>query len=311
MSYSTRGSGGGGGFGGFPFRSSHQQGNDNNRNNNNNNSNRRNKSNRTNKVANRRKRGGPITCRARIQVPASLRKYLIGQKGTTIRAITEGTRCIVDVPGKKQVDNDRAMVEVKASCVDFLLHGCWEVLKTVVSANALNDHDHDHENDHGNKYSHDMEVNYTLEIGGVSFRGKHSHIRSNGAFMLGNTSASDNGHDGMAAYYISICESVIDEIGVSNLVDNERFVDPKITAKLAITRRSLDLSRFDDLLKETMDTGDAHNTDLNVGTGTNSDLCSTLLIFIYGSQQDKTRKLYEKILHTTSSLKSLQRSDQS
>jgi hypothetical protein len=313
MSYATRGSGGGGGFGGFPYRSSHQQGNDNstNTNNNNNNSNGNNNNdsrarrNRSNKVANRRKRGGPVTCQAKLQIPPPYRKFIVGTKGATIRALTEGTRCIINVPGKRQIDNERAMVEIKASCVDFLLHGCWEVLNIVTNRQHLEDDTLSHVDESTNITMEEgvnlkMEMNYILNVGGLSFRG--TSIHHNDIFMAGaiphagydqnqnkgNTIETCSSNYEISAYCIEITDGTIEEDGISVLVDNERFVDPGITAEVAVIGRSPEMIKslyhIDDV--------EGFNEDIRGS----AKIQGNLLVFMYGSQQDKTRILYENML---------------
>jgi len=270
MSYSSRGSGGSG-FEGFPFRSPHQQGNDNPRNNN------RRKS--ANRVQNRRKRGGPITCRARFQVPPALRKFLIGSNGATINALTDGTRCVINVPGKKQTENPNAMVAIQASCIDYLLHGCWEVLNIVGAlsiSSDVGDADCDGESlmlTGPRTEERKMAMKYILEAGESQFRG--SQVNFNSVFLTGTS----NNCNEMSVYCV-LANNETSETCISILVDNARFVDPNIKAQVCVVSRA-------DILK-------CYTKNKCQQPCFNE--CPSL-VFIYGSKQNKTRELYDSILH--------------
>jgi len=382
---SARGSGGGGGFGGFPYRSSHQQGNDGNNNGNGNNNN-KNRRGRNNKYANHKKRGGPIALQARIQIPPPYRKLLIGQKGATIKRLTEGTRCIINIPGKRQDGNPRAMVEIKASCVGYLLHGCWEVLN-IVNDGSRSGLSFDDGCNRSNTYDHDitdsleassiistpknttqikmcscLKMSYTLNAQGLVFRGtcrspcssevkqsmrmvtsSASHDDStyddtgDGAFLVGmgtsptptpnptgvgnytneNNNGGNNGGNNsgeMSAYCIPICENLLNQDGISILVDNERFVDPNITAQVDVIARSeimnqtFSRSNIFKTLGTDIDEEELQQRQCSFAAESNvyilnHDSCSrVLLIFIYGGRKEKAQELYHKILQKTRQL---------
>jgi hypothetical protein len=79
-------------------------------------------------------------------------------------------------------------------------------------------------------------------------------------------------------------EDGVDKGSVSILVDNERFVDPNITARVDVIARSEIMNSL------------ANSKQIYSSTGTSTCTCD-LLIFIYGSQHDRTRELYDNILH--------------
>jgi len=277
MSYSTSGSGGGG-FQGFPYRSSHQQGNDNSTQNNNNN---RKKG--AYRFQNRRKRGGAITCHARFRVPPSCRNLLIGQKGIIINNLTNETRCVINVPGKKQLENPNAMVVIQASCIDFLLHGCWEVLNIVCAAeNSFNS---------GNSLvsqstaltlqpwlltrERHTEMKYFIDQGGSRFNG--NKVNLHGLFLNGTI---NNTSDVEVSVYCIPTKHEIDEDSISIIVDNQRFVDPNIKAQISVVSRI-------DIIKSFAKSKFQQNLYF---------YDHPTLIFVYGSKEDKTLELFESIL---------------
>ena len=152
------------------------------------------------------------------------------------------------------MENPAAMVQIQASCIEYLLHGCWEVLHTVGShcrdidnANANADNESGNGTrtafggvdtiEHVHVHERYMEMYYSLEVGGLSFQG--NCVNFNGAFLAGTSNDTRSGtfafpghndaHAGdneeMSFYCIRTRkEDGIDKSSVSILVDNERFV---------------------------------------------------------------------------------------
>ena len=318
MSYSTQGSGGGGGFGAFPYRSSHQQGSDNNsnnnsnntNNNNNNNNNRRQRSTQKSAAQKRRERGGPLIHCATFSVSSNLIPLIVGKKGKTIQELNRRTKCLVDVPRKarqgvpgvdeqsqvqvqvqvqdqqhaqeQNVDNAlKVKVNVRASCVEYLLYGCWE-LSLIIKEDAeycLHIHDVGLDLTGVLKYLQDGPgVNIAVAVSDGDIEQYHPYDYD-GPFMVDNNDISiysavssdkRDVRDAMmkpcvSAYVLWVDSSILDEDGVAVLVDNERFIDPGIQARVFSTMRRV-----------------------------NGD-CKSLVSFIYGSEPEKTIDLYKKL----------------
>jgi len=167
------------------------------------------------------------------------------------------------------------MINVQASCLEHLLHGCWEVLYLI---------DHGQTNSNNNNMLDDdncmweINVNYTIKIKDVlTLEGNH-HISTNTlqdddkdeAFLSGgvvknlhhhmtpnhkNSNKNNNSEDVaveiLSVYCIRITTQnnvkrsssvvLIHPDDISILVDNERFIDPTIKAHVHVISRSKDL----------------------------------------------------------------------
>ncbi len=310
MSYASRGSGGGGGFGGFPYRSAHQQNNDGNDRNNNHQRRKRHQK--------RKERGGALICRASLKIPVGSRRTIIGRKGHTIKRLTERTKTVIDVPGMRNV-NPNARVQIRGSCVAYVLHACWE-LSHLLLPFPLNEGDdvgaqHISEDENEQKY-----IAYELSIEGVDgiLKGKllkrgtvkstnsdhaddliHDHDPRNTAFMIGqkkgnrqtsDSSSTDANHgmdenDGIFAFCISTQKNLAQE-NVSIWVDNERFVDSTITANVDVIpingRTNVGAAEDNDLRSDAAEEGDIHESGDDAST----------LVFIYGATRERPGHLY-------------------
>jgi hypothetical protein len=257
MNYSTSGSGGGGGFGGFPYRSAHQQGTDGS-----------NPTNRRKKYLNRQKRGGPITCQICIQVPADKVGLIVGRKGTTVKRLTNETKCVFDIPKQQHQRNNvetngesnRTRLEqsvkiiVKASCIAHLLHACWSIANLVI-----NEEDSD-----GVQYSMTLQNLPGISIQGVlskpiQYDSLHeTHMKDLPSFMTG----TDSEEHSVSAYCVH--SDKLDQVQVSTILDNELFIDPSISASVEVINLSENENEF--------------------------------LIFVYGTPSSKAELVYKSIL---------------
>lgn len=271
MSYSTRGSNGGGGFGGFPYRSAHQQGTDGSNTSNNSRNNTRRK-----KFQNRQKRGGPITCQIRIQVPVHKRGMIVGRNGTTVKRLTNETKCVFDIPKQNgrntttiNSSNDEirqeqnANVIVKASCVAHLLHACWCIANLIFNRN-MNDVIVDDEDSAYVKYTMTLQTLPGISIQGILSKPvpcdlyKDIDLDNPQSFMSG----TDIGEHCISAYCVH--SDRLDRDQVSTLVDNELFMDHSISAAV-------------DVVELTENDG-------------------SILIFVYGTAHSKAEHVYKSIL---------------
>lgn len=130
------------------------------------------------------------------------RKFLIGPNGATISALTDGSRCLINIPGKKQLRNLAAMVLIQISCIEFLLRGCWEVSDIIASSVSSS-----HEREQGgfnttigsgisaeentNAPGKIMEMKYMLDIGGSKFQG--NRVNCDGLFLVGTSHDVEGG----------------------------------------------------------------------------------------------------------------------
>lgn len=274
--------------------------------------NRRQRSTQKSAAQKRRERGGPLIHCASFSVSINLIPLIVGKKGKTIQELNQRTKCLFDVPRKRRrgvpgldeqshvqdqeqqqeheqqheqqqehtVDNAlKGKVNVRASCVEYLLYGCWE-LSLIIKEDAeycLHVHDVGLNLAGVLKYLHDGPgVNIAVA---VSDGDREQYHRYDGPFMVDNNDISTNSivssderdvRDAMMkpcvlAYVLWVDSSILDEDGMAVLVDNERFIDPGIQARVFSTLRIV-----------------------------NGD-CKSLVSFIYGSEQEKTRDLYEKL----------------
>ena len=172
------------------------------------------------------------------------------------------------------------MVAIQASCVEFLLHGCWEVLNIVgavsISSNldGVDTADGDSLLLTGPRMKErQMEMNYFLDVGECRFRG--SQVNFNSVFLTGTSNSSNE----MSVYSI-LAKDKINENCISILVDNEKFVNPNIKAQVCVVSRA-------DVIK------------CYAKSKCQQLLCFNeypSLLFIYGSKQDKARELYDSVL---------------
>jgi len=313
--------GGGGGFGGFPYQSAHQQGSDGSRGNANN---RRN--NNRNRHERRKERGGALICEVFLKVPANLRRKIIGQKGRTVRWLTERTRTVVDVPGMKNV-NPNACVKIRGSCITYVLHACWELSCILLPLNG-DDGDCDSMCDGDDVCQDDTYIEYKLVIQGADtvFKGKlkrkkHYDIdhqvediscttntdkndnklaceKTSGAFMVGNEETG-TGTGGISAFCIP---TQLSQETISILVDNERFIHPNITAKFEVISidRTTTVSKDNDAPHFTNNSGEEQNNHEGKSSDTvNHGTSESSLIFIYGSEQEMPYHLFLVLLRKT------------
>ena len=231
---------------------------------------------------------------------------IVGKKGNTIQELNQRTKCLFDVPRKRRrgvpgldeqsqvqdqqqeqeqqqeqnVDNAlKVKVNVRASCVEYLLYGCWE-LSLIIKEDAeycLHIHDVGLDLNGVLKYLQDG-PGVDGPVAGSDGDIEQYH-RYDGPFMVDNNDISMESivssderdvKDAMikpciSAYVLWFDSSILDEDGVAVLVDNERFIDPGIQARVISTLRIV-----------------------------NGD-CKSLVSFIYGSEQEKTRDLYKKL----------------
>ena len=167
---------------------------------------------------------------------------------------------------------------MRASCVEYLLHGCWELSLIIKKDVQYRLHIHGV----GAKLSGVLRylqdgpgTAATAAVGGGRigevYKGPFM-MDSNCSFddfILSNDEreAKDEKIPSVSAYFFWTNASILDEDGMAVLVDNERFIDTGIQAHLFSVMRQV-----------------------------HDDTCSEkTLSFIYGSEQDKVGDLCKKV----------------